>query len=353
MEEKNNVITDEMIREIANMLVLDLHDETEEEIIKKIDEFVDKLSKEFMDERDYVLDLRGLYNELKKVIPEVNAKATIFNLYFNNIDIIIELRNKNINNEKIKTLKDKRKQLIDYVSSIKDEAKEQKNKRKEEIDISFYIEFIEDSQDDSYINILPTSNDKESLMIIDTVLSYYLKEINTLKYLLSLSDDKEYIYILEKNNNIFNKILEYKTKLLTEPENNLKVEQNEVVYYMNGYLSYLYSDIVDNPEIYASIKTLVDSIKSGNFKNIRYFTNNGKTKGLVEVRDIRNSTRVLFDIIGYKKYCIIGAIVGKKESNTLYKERLVSRYAKYKSDKNNYLLEDVELKKILRGGNNE
>lgn len=353
MEEKNKVITDEMIKEIANMLVLDLRDENEEEIINKIDEFIDKLSKEFMDERDYVLDLRGLYNELKEVIPEVNAKATIFNLYFNNIDIILELRNKNINNEKIKTLREKRKQLIDYVSSIKDEAKEQKNKRKEEIDISFYIEFIEDSQDDSYINILPTSNDKESLKIIDSILSYYLKEINTLKYLLSLSDDNEYIYILEKNNNIFCMILEYKTKLLTEPENNLEVEQNEVVYYMNGDLSYLYSDIVDSPEIYASIKTLVDSIKNGSFKNIRYFTNNGKTKGLVEVRDIRNSTRVLFDIVGYKKYCIIGAIIGKKETNSIYKDRLISRYTKYKLERNNYVSNSFELKKVLRGDDNE
>lgn len=351
MEEKNMEFTDKMIEDIASYLVSEINDESQEDLIEKIDSFISDLSKKYMDERSYVRDLRALYNELKEIIPDNNAKATIFNLYFNNIDIIIDLRNNNKNNEKLKALKEKKKNFIDYEKQEKEEQREKTLKQKENVDISFYIEFIENVDNDEFLSILPNNKDKASLLIIDTILSYYLKEINTLKYLISISEDQEYINSLEKYLLIFNTILDYKNKLLSVNEEK-QVIDNEIFYYMNGNISYIYNDILDYPEIYESIKVLIDSIKNGSFKNIKYFTNNGKTKGLVEVRDIRNNTRVLFDIVGYKKYCIIGAIVGKKETNSIYKERLISRYAKYKSDKENYLLEDIALTKILGGENN-
>ena len=122
---------------------------------------------------------------------------------------------------------------------------------------------------------------------------------------------------------------------------------------MNGDEPYLYTDIEDYSETYESIEILLNSLKKGEFKNIKTFNHNDKTKGLLELRDLTHRTRLLFDIVGRKKYCVIGAIVNKTDTNTLYKERLVTRYSKYKSEKDNISYEERSLSKIFRGDDNE
>jgi len=110
---------------------------------------------------------------------------------------------------------------------------------------------------------------------------------------------------------------------------------------MSGDKSYLYCDIEDSIESFESIKMLINSIKTGRFKNLKNFSNNDKTKGLLEVRDISNKTRILFEPIGNKTYCIIGGIVDKRETNSIYKERLINRFSKYKNDKNYSIDENI------------
>lgn len=351
-------VTDEMIKKIALNIMKELKEdknpESFDDLLKRLDTFINKTYQEYMDMNEYIKDLRGLYNKMLELLPEENSKMTILNLYFNNIDIIIDLRKKNNEQERLRTLKSKRKDLLTYIPkqqiiSIKEEIK----KENEVFDINFYIEFIEDNYDNnSYLTILPNTKEKESLLIIDTILTHYIKEINIIKYLLSDSNDIDYINNLNKYTIIYNNILNYKHTLISKNINEIKKE-NEILYYMYNESSYIYNDIKDYPEVYDSINMLINSIKTGNFKCIKYFTNNGKTKGLVEVRDLRNNTRVLFDVIGYKKYCIIGAIVGKKETNSIYKERLIARYSKYKLDSENYFKEDIKLTKVLRGANYE
>ena len=69
------------------------------------------------------------------------------------------------------------------------------------------------------------------------------------------------------------------------------------------------------------------------FKNISGFT--GKLKGLFEVRDLSNLTRVVFDINDNGEYCIIAVIPYKSETNSIYQTRLVSRYKLYKQNVEN------------------
>lgn len=303
----------------------------------------------YKDEKDYVSNLEDLYNELCFYISKSEASDIIETIYFKNLEILNELKKENRDFQNIKKLKDKRGELLNYICKEKSNYKENiKIKVIEKIDISFYIDYILNSSDNSYLSLLPSSNDKESLLIVDNILTYFIKEINTIKYLLSIDEDLTYIEILNKNILIYNELINFKNEIINS-NNSDKIVENEILYYMNGDTSYIYNDIIDSPEVFNSINTLIDSIKSGLFKKIKYFSNNKKTRGLLEVRDLSNKTRVLFEVVGYKKYCIIGAILNKKETNSLYKDKLITRYTKYKLEKDNCSKVDKRLTKVLKG----
>ena len=155
---------------------------------------------------------------------------------------------------------------------------------------------------------------------------------------------------LSKYESIFNNIKKHKESLYYN-ENKVQ-EKNKLVFYMNKDKSFIYDDIVDYPNLYDSIYNLLKSIENGTFKNIKYFSNNDKLKGLCEVRDVANATRIIFDPLGDNTYCIIYAIVDKKESNHLYKQRLYLRYKRYCLEKGNVktLNNNEDIKKLLLKG---
>ena len=311
----------------------------------------------YKDNNGYVRELEQLRRELESLVTKDEASSIIKEVYENNLKILKDLDKENRRLESISKLKKKKKELLDYKLDKKEEKVKEDTKQikvgKEYDDITFYIDFIELNIDnDSYLSVLPSTKNNNDIKLLDRIISYFIKEKNSYKQYLSFDGDLEAIELYESYDTVCKKLLDYKENLFIEEEKEERV-LNEVSYYMNGDEPYLYTDIEDYPETYESIEMLLNSLKKGEFKNIKTFNHNDKTKGLLELRDLTHRTRLLFDIVGRKKYCVIGAIVNKTDTNTLYKERLVTRYSKYKSEKDNISYEERSLSKIFRGDGNE
>ena len=311
----------------------------------------------YKDNNGYVRELEQLRRELESLVTKDEASSIIKELYDNNLKILKDLDKENRRLESISKLKKKKKELLDYKLDKKEEKIKEDTKQikvgKEYDDITFYIDFIELNIDnDSYLSVLPSTKNNNDIKLLDRIISYFIKEKNSYKQYLSFDGDLEALELYESYDTVCKKLLDYKENLFIEEEKEEKI-LNEVSYYMNGDEPYLYTDIEDYPETYESIEMLLNSLKKGEFKNIKTFNHNEKTKGLLELRDLTHRTRLLFDIVGRKKYCVIGAVVNKTDTNTLYKERLVSRYSKYKLEKDNISYEERSLSKIFRGDDNE
>lgn len=311
----------------------------------------------YKDNNGYVRELEQLRRELESLVTKDEASSIIKEVYENNLKILKDLDKENRRLESISKLKKKKKELLNYKLDKKEEKVKEDTKQikvgKEYDDITFYIDFIELNIDnDSYLSVLPSTKNNNDIKLLDRIISYFIKEKNSYKQYLSFDGDLEALELYESYDTVCKKLLDYKENLFIEEEKEEKV-LNEVSYYMNGEEPYLYTDIEDYPETYESIEMLLNSLKKGEFKNIKTFNHNDKTKGLLELRDLTHRTRLLFDIVGRKKYCVIGAIVNKTDTNTLYKERLVTRYSKYKSEKDNISYEERSLSKIFRGDDNE
>lgn len=315
---------------------------------------MEEIINKYKDDDGYVSNLELLRKELETIISKKETSLYIKEVYEKNIEIYKEKERENFRLKKLKELKERKIELLDYIQEKQNVLKKSnRNNSKEYDDVSFYIDFIETSLDSEvYLSILPRSTKKEDILVLDRIISYYIKEINTFKYFLSTDIDDETLMMLDNSVNIYNTLINYKEELFSVKEDN-DTKENDIVYYMNDNETYLYNDVVDNPESYESIKLLLDSIKNGRFRDVKHFSDNNKTRGLLQVRDLSNRTRLLFTVVGYRKYCIIGAVIGKKETNTIYKERIVNRYTKYKNEKENISSDKKSLSKIFRGENNE
>lgn len=316
-----------------------------------------KILKKFMDEFGYIKDLDKLAVELIKVYDANIVVETIKKIKENNKTLITKLKEENHKLSEYKK-EDNYSYLETNYSSIPKTTKKKVIKvEKEKIDISFYTNFINDNKDDElYLEILPSTNTKENIKIIDRILSHYLKEKALLEYIIaSDGNDHSYIEELITIDDIFNSIKKYKESLLVSTEE--KESQDNIVYYCDeDNIPYIYKDIEDEEEAYDSINELINSLKNRTFKNLKSFTYNDKTRGLFEVRNLYSNSndRILFTFLGNHKICIIGAIVHKKESNKLYKTRLQLRYQNYKNNMTSIINEeeDVYVKKLLKGDNN-
>lgn len=319
---------------------------------------MEEILNKFRDENGFIKDIYGLYKELIKYIEKKDALNLLKNIIEYNKSIISEVKKINADLSKLIMSRKDDFEIVEYVKVDKPIHKRVENPKIDNKDILFYINYIEEHLDDNnYLNILPKNNDKDSMRILFKILNYYKSKIEFVKSILSIEHNPKDIEYLENELvillPIYEKILEYKDSIknvLEEEKINFK---NKVSYFINKCTPYIYLDIKDSPEIYDSIMKLINSIEIGTFKNIKSFA--GQFKGLFEVRDISNGTRVIFEINDYGEYCIIGAILSKAETNSIYKERLMNRYKTYIANKENTkCFEDKNiLKLLLRGDNNE
>ena len=319
---------------------------------------MEQILKKFKDENGFVRDIHGLYRELIKYVDTANAIKLIKNIADSNKIVISNVKKINADLSKIIMSRKDEFEVIEYVSIDKPVNKRVEKSVLDDKEIIFYINYIEEHLDDyNFLNILPKNTDKESFRILFKIINYYKSKIEFIKNLLSIETNTEDIEYLEnelvKIVPIFEKILEYKESIKNVSVEEKNTFKNKVSYFINKCTPYIYLDIKDNPEDYDSIMKLINSIEVGTFKNIRSFT--GQFKGLFEVRDISNGTRVIFEINDLGEYCIIGAILSKAETNSIYKERLMNRYKTYIANKEStkYYEEENILKLLLRGDNNE
>ena len=311
---------------------------------------LNKLIEQYKDENGFISNLTSLFYELdKNHISLKEIYDIISNIQKINEKIIEQIKKDNKRMISIINKKEQEKETI-HEEITKDnniEIKVSKNKSIK-IDIDFYIKYInENLEDNKYLEILPNNNDQESLKIIDSILIYYFKEINYIKYFLNIEKNNNEINNMQLNlityNDIFQTIKNYKENVLYIPEE--KHTKNELVYFMKGNLPYIISDLKGEETSYQSIYSFLESIENGKFKNPKMFTSNEKFKGIMEVRDLENQTRIFFTSLGNRKYCVFYCLVDKKETNKLYKEALYNRFKIFKENYNLY--ETVDIKKIL------
>lgn len=318
---------------------------------------MEKILNKYRDNNGYIKNLKDLYYELINNKYSNSDIIKIFNnIYLNNKKILNNIKSINENNKRIIETKNinninnyvKKEKIVEH--KIKKDTKSSINN----INIEFYIDYINNNIDnDKFIDILPKDNSKDSIMIIDTILAYYLKEINFLEYNLINEKDEDTIKLITdellKYRYLLNKLIDYKNNLNTIKENTL---QNNLVYFMENDIPYIFKDITDIDNL-KSIIRLLQSIENGNFLNIKAFTGNEKLKGLFEVRDLSKRNRVIFEHINGGKYCIICSIINKTETNSKYKENLYNNIKKYRENNNLQNIETKTIKKLFLGDTNE
>lgn len=317
-----------------------------------------EIYEKFQDNNKFVSNLHMLYKEL--LISGIDKKMAldiINKVYLNNIDI------KKETSEYYQSEVNIYKTIIennDYQNYKKNEDnKSKQNQHKTNYDNyasnNYYYYFIEESlKNDDYLDILPKEYTKDSIKIFAKILNYFLVSLQFYRSLLTIeTNDDDIKLITNKIIDIekkFNEIIDYK-ELLKNNDKDTPINENKLIFFMNGDEPYIYYDIVETPTIYTSIKKLLDSIKYGTFKNLSKFVG---YKNLLEVRDISSQTRILFERKN-RAYVILGAITNKAETNKLYREKLNNRIKTYKNS--TVTLEELKekslLKKILNGDNNE
>ncbi len=314
---------------------------------------MENIINKYKDEYGYIEDLESLYNEIKNILDIKEVKDIIFNIIKSNEEIINKLKSENIELEKYNRtykiletnyeLKESNKETIDNYSID----------LKENVNIDFYVYYIEKNlENNEYISILPKKLDNDGLTIIYNLLVYYLKLIKEIDINLceELTQEEINFWLSEKDKylKIFKRIKLYKDnyKYITEEEQ--KNIENEIVYYLNNGEPYIISDIKNDPDSYESIDNLIQSIKDGIFKKVRLIHTEYKDLRLYEVRDLSMQTRIIFERVGLNKYCVILALVNKKEANKYIFEKIKNRYKKYRTEKSNYDFSD-KVKKLLKG----
>ena len=288
----------------------------------------------YKDDKGYVSDVKSLYQELKNNNYDIDIIIKVMNnISVENNTILKKLKKEN--EKELNILKSKKKEFKNYIKETVDKVVKN-NKDKDKINIDGYIYFIGNNLD-NFTSVMPKNNNKESILIIDSLLAHYYKEITFLQYNLITDNDTYIIDELNKNLYIYNSLIDYKKSLSFITENNTK---NNLVYYMENDIPNVFRDIYDL-ETKKSIIKLLESIENGTFINIKAFTNNDKLKGIFEVRDLQKRTRVIFEIVD-NKYVIICSLIDKTNSNSIYKERLYNQIIKYKSNMNLSDIDDIK-----------
>lgn len=256
---------------------------------------MEEILNKFRDENGFVRDIHGLYKELIKYIEREDAIKLLKKIVEFNKTIISEVRKANTELSKIIMSRKDEFEVIEYVSVDKTVNKRVEKNVPDDREIIFYINYIEEHLDDNnFLNILPKNTDKDSFRILFKIMNYYKSKIEFIQSILSIETNAEDIEYLEdelvKIVPIYEKILEYKDSVKNVAAEEKESFKNKVSYFLNKCTPYIYLDIKDSPENYDSIMKLINSIEIGTFKNIRSFT--GQFKGLFEVRDISNGTKL-------------------------------------------------------------
>ena len=225
------------------------------------------------------------------------------------------------------------------VCKIKDQVRESEEVNEDlslKIDISFYMESLNKINDVSEMkNFLPSQNNQTTVDIINTILFNLLEDMMIIKRLLNNSDCEsddisyyqiEYDQLKEKVDNLkkYLKDLQMNKQVKSKKENKiifLKTDTGN-----NCFMNDLLKNV--DPHYYRSMKELLESIKNGEFKNVKSFIGNRFLVGLSEVKGYQ--TRIIFKRLKSDLYIVMQAIVKKMDNSQHYRSTIVARYDMYK-----------------------
>lgn len=288
-------------------------------------------------------------NKLLKIIYEHNNNLNM-KLTKENKHLKAVIDNKSNNNLNF---------IENRVHKIKDRIKEEEPIKDQalEIDVTFYMESLNKINNVSEMkSFLPSQDNQTTYDIINTILFNLLEERMIIQRLLNSSDcvnDDTESYQMEYNqlNEKINYLKQYLKDLQTPHKTKIKKE-NKIIFLKtdtgnNCFMSDLSKSI--DPHYYNSMKELLESIKYGEFKNVKNFVGNRILVGLSEVRGYQ--TRVIFKRLRPDLYIVIQGLVKKVDNSQHYRSTLVARHDLYEKQEtkilknilNSQFLEDNDL----------
>lgn len=182
---------------------------------------------------------------------------------------------------------------------------------------------------------LPSKSNSNYFSLISRIKAEIYKEMLELSSMASEDSDCYFLKELKSAISLEKEKLKCIEAIEEEKENSKdEVNENRIVFLTtNAGNVYAIEDIEDiNREYFESFKELLDSIKKGTFRNVKFFnSNNSKLNNVSEVRGFQ--TRILFDRVDKNTYVIIQMFIKKCDISKEYKQSLGNRIAIYKSNR--------------------
>ncbi len=117
-----------------------------------------------------------------------------------------------------------------------------------------------------------------------------------------------------------------------EPEN---IEENNLLFLTTNSGRIRVFEAIDDIDsrCYPALNELFTSIIDGTFKGGKTFTGNNRVEGISEVRNLEYQLRVIYAPIAPKYYAVLGVIIKKTDTNSHYKQLLISMVNNLNSQK--------------------
>lgn len=296
---------------------------------------LEQIISKFCNASKFINDLEGLtkyldnlnFDERNKVLVEVFA-------YNSKMYSLILEENKKLEKiiDRINITKERKE-----IPTIEKE-KIENNKRTDilKTDVNAYVTRIKKCEKLEQLKDI-ISNDSSTNTIIILKLVEEIFDIKKMLYQDRHSIDKETkLYFnneIEKLQIKVEYLKQITNKNIKKEEEKKQEDENQMIFLKTNYGNVCaYSDLKEIPvDYYDLFYILLESIRSGNFKNLKVLAGDGPLVGLSEVK--LNNTRIVFDCIGKNYYVILAIFIKKVDSDAAYRAYLMNRKDLYESNK--------------------
>ena len=230
-------------------------------------------------------------------------------------------------------------------------------KKVKQVDISFYLDSIENCQNlDELSYLLPKRNTDNFHDIISSILLWIQKEkfeisrfIYSDRNLMDKEELQEFREDVEKLNYLTKRIQEHYEQETRKQDQKIHEEsQNQLIFLektngKNGFMAAIDKDI--EKECYHELLELLNSIMNGTFKNVKTLIHNNKVKGISEVK--LNQSRIIFKRVDRNIFVIIDAFTKKCDSDSIYLVNLENKISEFYQQKEQ-ILELIKSEQYLK-----
>lgn len=309
--------------------------------------------KHFCRDSRYINDVDRLLNYLDSKNMDNEEKASILlEVYNYNLKVLSKMKEENKKLKQINAVESLTIESKD-LPLIEDEVISMHNKPSTiKIDVSKYISKIKETINmDDLVDILPGDDVDNSKDIINVIVLKLVEDIIDIKKMLYQernsidASTKEYfeneVEKLQSKVDYIREITNYKDCDVVENTESV----NDLVFLSTNRGNVcVYQDLKDIPsELYDSFITLLDSIRTGKFTNLRVFNNNDSLKDLREVK--YGKARVIFKQITSNCYVVMHMFIKKVNKDAYYHSSIVNR--------NELFLQNVDKMTLLANSSEE